>query len=161
MLQLYITATKDVGFYFLYDPVKDNIYEGSFISYEAQCTQETLQTHALHDAFVQFADTKALSRYEQSRTDILKHAPVKIYIQDSHVHEQFKAPWKYDGLWKAIAQKRRQLKYFEFQDTYHMTDLPMATQVIFETHLTNIQLYRDAQYEEQFENNGVSAVDMI
>lgn len=140
MLQLYITSTEHVGFYFLYDPVKDDIHEGRFIDYDETYNPRDLQTRALHDAFIHLANASVLSRHEQPRTDILLHAPVKIYIEDATVREQFKAPWKYEGLWEIIAKKRRQLKYFDIQKNYGIEELPPATQIIFSTHL-----YRDAQ----------------
>lgn len=157
MLQLYVTSTEHVGFYFLYDPVKDDIYEGSFMSYQHNYNQCDLQMHALHQAFIYLANTKALSRQERPRTDILLHAPVKIHIENATARKQFKAPWKYDGLWKTIAQKRRQLKYFDIQNTYQVTDLPPQTQVIFNRHLNDIESYYQEQRHERLDDDFLSA----
>lgn len=161
MLQLYITSTDDVGFYFLYDPVKDDIHEGSFISYENAHDAQTLQTQALHDAFIHLANARVLSRHEGDRTDILLHAPVKIYIENRAVRNQFKSPWKYAGLWKIIAQKRRQLKYFDIQKDYVISELPAATQAIFNSHLSDIQLYRDEHYAERVDADDLTALGAI
>ena len=142
MLQLYITSTEHVGYYFLYDPVKDDMYEGVFSGDDDHHTRQELQTKSLHDALIHLTDTRSLSQYGQPRTDILLHAPVQIYIQDEQVRKQFNAPWEYEGVWKVIAQKRRMLKYFEIQKKYHMTNLPPATHIIFDNRLHNIQLYQ-------------------
>jgi len=159
MLQLYITSTPDVGFYFLYDPVKEDIYEGSFINHDSPYKQSDLQVNALESALIHLANTKVVSRHAQPRTDILIHAPVKIYIQHPQVRNQFTAPWKYEGLWKTIAQKRRQLKYFDIQKDYHTKSLPPSIQAVFESHLRNIQRYRDDQYDERWEDACMEAIE--
>lgn len=158
MLQLYITSTQDVGFYFLYDPVKDDIYEGCYLREEKKQSHATLQTKSLHDALVHLTHTKGTNKSVLSYTDILTHAPVKIYIQNAHVRSQFKEPWKYDNEWKIIATKRRKLKYFEPQTQYHISELPPATQALFQNHLDTLQRYQDNPQRIQYADTNLSAV---
>lgn len=159
MIQLYITSTTHTGFYFAYDPVTDKTYEGTCIHFHGQHNVEQLQTQVLHDAFINLTNTKALSRHELEKYDILCHAPVAIYIENDRVRSQFKAPWKYEGLWKTIAQKRRKLKYFEQKSTYHINDLPEYEQETFNNDLHNIEEYVKAKQDEIREQDLDEALD--